>query len=544
MGLCEDIILAVIITILIIIIFIITPKQWYLPLLAIIMGSGAIILHTGARPHTYGGSYDLPYREKAHSHDNLVCGLDSDYSAWKISQILLDIMCSKQEPAVGQRCRVILEGWISKRFAKATKTHVPLLHAPYGALEFALSSPDTLNDAMKSFKINEDSIEHVNKEVKRLLAEIAASPLKYTLTNSVNRGLETICPDGFIKEGPTDWRVGDFRVAKVPRLNQMVDMAGPAAMLRCCLRYGSMLAASYHWAAPSVVFDTLWSSGIRNEAFASPLNSGLFGKPDSRFFSLFKDTDAPFGSCGSIFEKSLSELRYEGGWEMNPPFIFDLMEKAAKLAVQLSKTNDVIYIIRQHDPSINPISAYASLAAEAKASVVLPANQYAYESATAAGNVLKAAPFPSHILYAGPRDITEATALLENIKNIWPLAPSRLETAFNIIRNGAQQSKEIQAESFWAPIAETIRLNRPPKDTIHSATWRTPLDVPKNIQLIIENEPADIESILKIAMRLGLADTKLPIGLSDLVEKETEYDLSKRVSPALMTRLFEICKFE
>jgi hypothetical protein len=132
----------------------------------------------------------------------------------------------------------------------------------------------------------------------------------------------------------------------------------------------------------------------------------------------------------------------------------------------LAKKRDVVFIIRAHDPAINPVSPYAKLAEAAVASIVLPAGTYAYEAATAAGNVLKAASFPSHILYAGPRSPNDASLLLEAVRAAWPAAPSRLESAFNTIRDGARiaqmralagsEASAIDPDEFWRPIAAAL----------------------------------------------------------------------------------------
>jgi hypothetical protein len=536
--------------------------------------------------------------------DQIVTGLDADYSAWKISQLLLAIMCDPSAPAVGVRCRVILEGWVSKQFSKAIRHgKVPDLVAPYGALDFALRNPASLAQAMRLAHIDSGAVDRVQHKLDILLTEVTNDPLKYTLTHAVaaNTAIaESIANTAVVKstasaavvETDLGWSAGDFRLARTPRLTEMAAMAGSTAMVRCCLRYGSMLAASHHWAAPTAVFDALWRLGVRNEAFASPLNSGLFGRPSSRYFSLFRDTDGPFGSQGSVFAQSAEELsKYEGGWELNPPFVFGLMLQAADLAVALAKKRDVVFIIRAHDPAINPVSPYAVLAEAAVASIILPAGTYAYEAATASGNVLKAASFPSHILYAGPRSPSSATALLEELRAAWPAAPSRLESAFNTIRDGARlaqmralaSARTINPDDFWRPIATALATidqasdlaSKSASDSLaESATWRSNIGGalvlkvlalddarPSNRWLreqisIPQNEATSLSSVFRIAMLVGLwlgdPDPNLSAdystsGLESVaayVDSKTEVILSAQISTPLWSALIASSKFE
>jgi hypothetical protein len=426
---------------------------------------------------------------------------------------------------------------------------------------------------MRLAHIDSDTIDRVQHKLDILLTEVTDDPLKYTLTHAVAASTPVV-------ESDIGWSAGDFRLARTPRLTEMAAMAGSTAMVRCCLRYGSMLAASHHWAAPTAVFDALWRLGVRNEAFASPLNSGLFGRPSSRYFSLFRDTDGPFGSQGSVFAQSAEELsKYEGGWELNPPFVFGLMLQAADLAVALAKKRDVVFIIRAHDPAINPVSPYARLAEAAVASIILPAGTYAYEAATASGNVLKAASFPSHILYAGPRSPSSATALLEELRAAWPAAPSRLESAFNTIRDGARlaqmralaSARTINPDDFWRPIATALATI---DQASESATWRSNIGgalVPKVLALddarpsnrwlreqisIPQNEATSLSSVFRIAMLVGLwlgdPDPNLSAdysasGLESVaayVDSKTEVILSAQISTPLWSALIASSKFE
>jgi phosphorylated CTD-interacting factor 1 len=66
--------------------------------------------------------------------------------------------------------------------------------------------------------------------------------------------------------------------------------------------------------------------GVAFECFASPLNARY-----SRYCSAFPDTDAPFGSAGSFF--AFAPKR--GAYELNPPFVPSLLDRAAHRALEL-----------------------------------------------------------------------------------------------------------------------------------------------------------------------------------------------------------------
>ena len=347
--------------------------------------------------------------------------LQKEYKVWLMSQELLKIVC---RPGVDpKRCRVILEGWIMKMHCKNSckceNINVCSCKnkcSPAGVLAPALRDPNSIRP----------SLSKVDPEITNEIVQ-AIMDLPTDLPLDLQSDLPIVTDSG--------WRYGEFTLTQTDRLCQMATMAGVEAMVACCMRYDSILAASHHWAAPAAVFNTLVQLGVRNEAFASPLNSGLLGKPGCRFFSLFKDVDAPFGSLGDLFATPLDKLlEYESDWEFNPPFVFGVMKQAASLAAKLSKKRGVYFIVRAHDPAINPVSPYSEFENVAVYSVILPPGSHSYEAATAAGPVLKPAMFPTHLMYAGPLSAEDAEVALTRIVDAWPPAPTKLELLFNAIR--------------------------------------------------------------------------------------------------------------
>lgn len=129
-------------------------------------------------------------------------------------------------------------------------------------------------------------------------------------------------------------------------------------VLPMILRYETMVSGGQQWSLPAAQYDYLYTNyDVRFEGFASPLNSGLSGKKDAKFCSLFAEDDI-FGSIGNFFDQTLYEeqdllslksveaaiddvlhettedtinVAYEKKenakrhWVVNPPFVEDIM---------------------------------------------------------------------------------------------------------------------------------------------------------------------------------------------------------------------------
>ncbi|KAJ3134713.1 mRNA (2'-O-methyladenosine-N(6)-)-methyltransferase [Physocladia obscura] len=93
------------------------------------------------------------------------------------------------------------------------------------------------------------------------------------------------------------------------------------ALMTLLLRYQSILGHGFQASVPNVAFNVLQREfGVDFECFASPLNCRW-----GRYCSAFVDTDAAFGSLGDFF----SFKPMQGSFEVNPPFVRPIMEKAA-----------------------------------------------------------------------------------------------------------------------------------------------------------------------------------------------------------------------
>lgn len=161
----------------------------------------------------------------------------------------------------------------------------------------------------------------------------------------------------------------------------LLRLGGCAATVAAALRYAQLAPGGQQWGLPQRHVDELYAEyGVRNEAFASPFNSRLVGKPDARFCSLFSDTDAVFGSLGSFF--ALERLP-PGNWVVNPPFIVDLLDRAANKCIRhLDEGADETLTFYFIMPAWTDCAAYETMKQSQyrRAELHLRPGRYAYEA--------------------------------------------------------------------------------------------------------------------------------------------------------------------
>lgn len=206
-----------------------------------------------------------------------------------------------------------------------------------------------------------------------------------------------------------EFYLGDYKLKR----NQYVDKAfgfvklksdvetAANAVLRSALRYGSIYAETRHIGPPQKVYDMFYDWGIRNEGFASPFNARLLGKPESQFYSLFKDTDEVFGSAGSFF--NLNQPENPGHWCLDPPFTSEIMSKVDSILKDwlgiYKKLSFLLIIPESHTPANTPDE-----------SVTLKRNIHQYEGLE---GVLKPLPVNVCIHRYGELEGFSAEAILE-----------------------------------------------------------------------------------------------------------------------------------
>jgi glycogenin glucosyltransferase len=162
------------------------------------------------------------------------------------------------------------------------------------------------------------------EEAGRLVVQILATVDRRLGRLPRPSGAAPACGEEAIRYG------AHFRADLTPRLARLVELGGCERAAAVALRYAVVVSTGQQWGLPQAHIDYLYDRfGVRREAFASPLNARLLGKPDARYCSVFPDTDAPFGSIGDFLSRPPRDL--DGNWVVNPPFVEDLLARAARL---------------------------------------------------------------------------------------------------------------------------------------------------------------------------------------------------------------------
>lgn len=225
-----------------------------------------------------------------------------------------------------------------------------------------------LNNCLERFLLglyNEKDIKENDKSlVDKLISEIKEKKLindidqykKYIIDHLSQIKGENIDPidHGFILGVENELKVKDnimtyrlFRydlnLIEPNRLKYLLNQ-GEENVFRMILRYGSMLSGGNQWSIPQSFADYIYNNyNIRYEGFASPLNSRLMLKPETKFCSLFSDTDSIFGSIGDFFK--INESKMERNWIINPPFVESILEEASLKSIELARNGLVIFVM-------------------------------------------------------------------------------------------------------------------------------------------------------------------------------------------------------
>ena len=276
----------------------------------------------------------------------------------------------------GARAEVnnILERWLMA----LVNTPAPPGSRPDWAHVYRRSTLDEPFNNKLAGELVEKRIARSPTEAGRLVVQILALVDRRLEQFPRPSGATPACADGRISYG------SHFQVDMNPRIQRLIDLAGCEKALAVVLRYEAVVSAGQQWGLPQAHVDALYADfGVRNEAFASPLNSRLLGKPGARFCSLFPDTDAPYGSAGDFF--AIAPENLDGNWVVNPPFVEDLLARAARhvAAALSSKRKQTFFFIM---PAWKDSAAYRVLSEcpFAAAEVTLAPGEYAFEDPTGA----------------------------------------------------------------------------------------------------------------------------------------------------------------
>jgi len=132
-------------------------------------------------------------------------------------------------------------------------------------------------------------------------------------------------------------------------------------------RYRALYDDNQQAAVNEKAMNYIISLGCNAEGFASPLNTTL-----ETFCSAFPDTDTIWGSQGDFFSTDIPDAVYE----LNPPFIEEMMMATAIRAVEIPNSSIIIMPGWEDTPSYT----YLSSSDKVKRIIKLPANTYTYRS--------------------------------------------------------------------------------------------------------------------------------------------------------------------
>jgi len=141
----------------------------------------------------------------------------------------------------------------------------------------------------------------------------------------------------------------DNRINVLYNKLKQYDYTTSTNLITCMLlRYSSIIGNGQQWSMPYDNYKYLYDIySAKVEGFASPINSQLLLiNPDDTFFcSLFKDTDAIFGSLGNFFNINIKQ----GTIIVNPPYVPKIIDDAIihikKLIEQATIANKHLRII-------------------------------------------------------------------------------------------------------------------------------------------------------------------------------------------------------
>jgi len=122
-----------------------------------------------------------------------------------------------------------------------------------------------------------------------------------------------------------------FKITVSPVVQKLIDMKGTELTMSVILKYRP-LYEEYQCCLTQRHVDNLYDNfGVINEAFASPLNSLLIGKENTKFYSLH-NVDREFGSKGNFF--SNNPFDSNGNWIINPPNDLLIIDKLTNLIMK------------------------------------------------------------------------------------------------------------------------------------------------------------------------------------------------------------------
>lgn len=185
---------------------------------------------------------------------------------------------------------------------------------------------DILDKFIKRFNV--DIGEKLYNNLRQRMQVFLNNPTLYTLPLVYYNNDKIILVSDDLPEGSYGFDMPAEIYHRLLLAHQMINQGNRYAIddiYHLMFRYQSIIAYGNQWAVPKNIYAFLYDNGFNYEAFASPINSvmltlGVLNEKPFYYGSLFKDTDAPFGSHGSFLDLVLPN---NGTYRMtiNPPFI-------------------------------------------------------------------------------------------------------------------------------------------------------------------------------------------------------------------------------
>jgi hypothetical protein len=197
----------------------------------------------------------------------------------------------------------------------------------------------TLRSELKEKRIPDYSIQIYKTIQEYLQSDHIAHKVSYSLT-----------PEGLIISSGTKEIKKPINLFRVIALLDRAIRNGSKTpfenLIITVLRYEALVQRGQQWNIPYKWYKVLYEKyNVRLEGFASPLNSQLimldysYNRNESKFCSLFYDTDRIFGSIGSVFKLKLDKPTC---MTLNPPYVPKLMEQMVIKIQELLNNNQVL----------------------------------------------------------------------------------------------------------------------------------------------------------------------------------------------------------
>jgi hypothetical protein len=152
---------------------------------------------------------------------------------------------------------------------------------------------------------------------------------------------------GYSKKDNLLFYGNDFKMIPTKNMIKILDSGSESvknenvlSVLRIAMRYCTVITGGQHWGITTEYYDYLYNNyNLRNEGFASILNTKSIYYNDCHFCSLFPDIEGDYGSLGSFFNVEL--YNYDGLWSINPPFTEQLiLQTINRVIEQIEKANE------------------------------------------------------------------------------------------------------------------------------------------------------------------------------------------------------------